>query len=282
MELFTIVLASLLSIFSSVGVITDGIIQRTLQERLNKVEQLAVRLDNPPSHQLLLEGRIDRLRMAGRGVYPIPNLRVALLEVETDPIDIDLSTLNQGIPRFDQPLQTGIRLILEQKDLSQFLESPVVLALIREVARDALGGLSNQLDQYNITKPDVIFLQGDRIRFNLNLQSKRSPSETFILSAETGLSVVNGHQINLVEPQFELNGQRIPAFIVNGFLAGASDELNLKRLESSGVLARVLKLQITPSQLELALFLRVDPQSPLLTRRMGLKPRPSRTAFFAP
>ncbi len=266
MELFTLLLAGLLGILAPFGLITDRITQRVLLERLNKAEHLAVRVDNPPSHQLFLKGRVEKLRVAGRGVYPTQDFRISVLEVETDPLDIDPKSLGKGTPKLDQPLQAGVRLVLEQKDMTRLLQSPAVIARIRGIAKDALGSFGSQVDKYNLTKPEITFLEGDRLRLKLELQSKESFTEKIVLLAETGLSVVDGHKLNLVDPELEINGQKIPSQFVSGFLRGMSDDLDLKKFESSGILARILKMQITPNQMELALFLRVDPSSPFLNR----------------
>jgi len=266
MELFTILLAGLLGILAPFGLITDRITQRVLLERLNKAEHLAVRVDNPPSHQLFLKGRAEKVRVAGRGVYPTKDFRIAVLEVETDPLDIDPRSLGKGIPKLDEPLQAGVRLVLEQKDITRLMQSPQVIARMRGIAKDALGSFGSQVEKYNLAKPEVTFLQGDRVRLKLELQAKDSFTEKIILVAETGLSVIDGHKLNLIDPALEINGQTIPSQFVSGFLGGMSEDLDLKKFESSGILARILKMEITPNQMELALFLRVDPKSPFLER----------------
>ena len=95
MEFFTILLSGLLAIVAPIGVVTDKIIANNLRSRLNKVEQLQVRVDNAPSYQLV-QGKVERVRIAGRGLWLTPDIRIGALEIETDPLNVDLQRLRQG------------------------------------------------------------------------------------------------------------------------------------------------------------------------------------------
>ena len=64
----------------------------------------------------------EGIRVASRGVEPIPDLRIAVLEFETEPIDLNLAAAAPGrseSPLLQQPLQGGVRLVLTEADLNQ-------------------------------------------------------------------------------------------------------------------------------------------------------------------
>lgn len=58
-----------------------------------RADTLEVRVDNAPNYQILL-GNVDRIRVAGRGVYVLEFLRIDEVDIETDPISIDLICCN--------------------------------------------------------------------------------------------------------------------------------------------------------------------------------------------
>ena len=67
MEFLTILLSSLLGLVSPTGLVTEKVANNVVRSQFSKVEQLQIRIDNPPSHQLL-QGKVQRIRMAGRGL----------------------------------------------------------------------------------------------------------------------------------------------------------------------------------------------------------------------
>src|SRR4028118_813800 len=95
MEFFTILLSGLLAVLSPVNLVADKVTEGAIRARFNKVEQLKVRIDNAPNYQLI-QGKVERVRIAGRGLWLTPDIRIGALEVETDPINVDLQSLRQS------------------------------------------------------------------------------------------------------------------------------------------------------------------------------------------
>jgi hypothetical protein len=81
---------------------------------------------------------------------------------------------------------------------------------------------------------------------------------------ETGLQITDGHQLTLVTPTITVDGQPVPRQLIAQFVSGAESQLTLKQLEGAGILARVIHFEITPEAFDIAVFLRVEPSSPLL------------------
>ena len=85
MELIAIILSGFLSLLVPVGFVGDQIAAREIGKRFEKVEQLQVRIDNAPSYQIL-QGKLERVRIAGRGIWFSDSIRIEALELETDAI----------------------------------------------------------------------------------------------------------------------------------------------------------------------------------------------------
>jgi hypothetical protein len=256
MEFLMILLSTLLALVSPVGLAIDTIAENTLRSRLSKVEQLQVRVDNAPSYQLV-QGKVERVRIAGRGLWLTPDIRLDTLELETDPLDLDLQRLrgNQSSPKqsLRKPLQTGIRLVFTEEDINKALLSPTIAAQLRQLG-SSLSGESGE--PYELVNPQVDFLDNNRLRFQVDLQ--RKDAETLTLVVESSLKVVAGYRLNLIEPVATLNGQSLSPFIVEGFAEGISKRYDLRSLEESGITARVLQLKVDSRELEVATFVRLD------------------------
>lgn len=162
MEWFVIILSSLLAAVTPAGIIIDTVVENNLRDRVKEVEQLDVRVDNAPSYQLL-QGKIDRVRIASRGVRPIQDLRIAVAELETDPIDVDLQRLQtegaKALPQaLRQPFRGAFRVVVTEDDLDRALQSPRIKSQLeqligRVVARSGQGSPQS----FKILMPISIF-----------------------------------------------------------------------------------------------------------------------------
>lgn len=271
MELLTILLSGLLGLLSPVGIVTDKVIEGNLRSRLNKVEQLAVRVDNTPNYQLL-QGKVDRVRIAGRGLWLTPNIRIGELEVETDPVSLDLQRLRQGgrkspIAALRQPLKAGLHLVLTEKDFNQALQSPAVAARLRLLGSRFLGGSP---ENYEVLNTKIDFLGNNRLRFQVELREKGKEPQAIAL--ESGFGIAAGHKFQLIEPAVSINGQALSPLLVAGFSSGIGDRLDLRTLEERGITARVLQFKIDNSELEVAAFVQVDPSKQASAKPTGANP----------
>jgi hypothetical protein len=254
MELITILLSGLLGILAPIGFISDRVAANNIRDRIESAETLAVRIDNAPSYQLL-QGKVERVRVAGRGLVLRPDLRVAALELETDPIAFDRS---QGF-KLEEPLQAGVRLEITEADANQFLQSSRVTERLKNIELNLPGNANQQPEAYSIKTVQVDFLAGDRLKFLVTLQGKQSGTESQI-TAESGLGISAGRQLQLIEPKVRLGDADVPAEIITLLTTGLIQQLDLGRLDESGLTARVLNFEIADEQLDLATFVRVEPR----------------------
>lgn len=258
MEFFTILLSSLLGILSPAGFVVDRVAETAIRNQLDSAETLAVRVDNTPNYQLA-QGKVDRVRIAGRGIYPIAGVRIEALELETDAIEVDPSSLRQGQPELEKPLNAGIRLVLTKTDLNRALQSPEVTAQLRNLSLNFLGSPAQQLERYDFVNPQVEFLDQNRLRFQVALQPQQSQTQITI-AVESGIQINRGRQLQLIEPVATVDGRPLPTQFVDLLVGGISQRFDLDNLGERGITARVLNWEVTPEELNVAAFVQIEPQ----------------------
>lgn len=260
MEFLTILLSAVLGLVAPAGLVADRVVESAIRDRLESADQLAVRIDNAPSYQIL-QGRVQRVRIAGRGLYLTPDARIDLLELETDPISVVPSSLSNGPPQLRQPLQMAARLVLQPDDINRLLQSETISQRLQDLSIGLLGGAGEgQIRSYDFVDPQIEFLGQNRLLFQVVLQEQDTSSQLQI-SLQTGLEVVAGRQLRLIDPEIIANGAAVPAELVNLFTDGVNQQLDLSRLEDSGITARILQLEIDHYGLQMAAFVRLSPDA---------------------
>ena len=264
MEWITIILSGLVTLISPVGIVADQVAEGLIRDRIHQADLIDVRIDSVPNFQFV-GGRVDRVRLAGRSVYPIPELRIDTIDVETDPINIDLDALQSGKFGIDEPFQAATHIILNTEDINTLLRSQRVQGLLNDLQFSLPGATEREKDRYRLTNPQVAFLPENRLRVTVDLED-RVQEESAEALVESGFQVVDGHQLTLIDPTVTIDGQPVPRQLVQAFVRGSSSELSLKQLEDLDVFSRVLQFELSPESLDLVLFVRVDPDSPLLNQ----------------
>ncbi|MBE9139121.1 DUF2993 domain-containing protein [Nodosilinea sp. LEGE 07088] len=275
MELITIFLSALMGVVGTGGVVLDTLAETALRDQIAGAEDLQVRIDNAPNYQVV-SGRIDHVRVAARGVETrqLPGLRIDSIDLETDVVDVDLGRLQQGKLYLDEPAQAALRLRLKDSDLNAFFQSPLVQGWL-DTLQFSLPGEANARVQnrYGLANPSLEFLEGDRFRIMVDLQDQVT-QENVAIVVDLGLTVVNGHRFTLVDPIITVDGAETPPELLESFVQGAQDQLTLRRLEALGVLTRVIDFKVHDNALDIAIFARIEPTSPLLSQQPTLQAVP--------
>jgi hypothetical protein len=143
--------------------------------------------------------------------------------------------------------------VLTQEDINKTLQSPAVAARLRVIGSRILGGSP---DRYEFINPQVEFLDNNRSRFQVEVREK--DAQPLVIMVESGLGIVGGRSLQLVEPTVSINGRPLSPPLVSAFSRGIGDRFNLRTLEEAGITARFLKLRTDNKELEIAAFVRVD------------------------
>ncbi|HIK10349.1 MAG TPA: DUF2993 domain-containing protein [Oscillatoriaceae cyanobacterium M33_DOE_052] len=242
---------------------SDTLLAKEIRSQLYATEQLQVRIDNIPTHQLL-QGRIDRVRIAGTGLWLSPQLRLHTLEVETDPINININTIrntdrHQSRSALEQPLGVAVKLVLTREDINQALNSAEFITTFQSLIPLLFNSRSLQQAsrRYQITSSQVEFISNNRFRIETEI-AELGYSDRLNLTIEAGINLLAGRRVELIEPIVLVNGKPAPGQFVRG-LRAAANKFDLNQLETLGGTARLLQLEMTPETVEMALFLRVEP-----------------------
>lgn len=270
MNFWHILWSGLLGVTTAAGWVVDTVAEREIKQQVYAVEELQIRVDNIPSHQLV-QGRVERVRIAARGLYPMPGMRIDTFELEIDSIAVDLVNLRgdeRESPkqilekRLRRPLLVGMRLVFSQEDINQVLSSAEFVNYLETLTLSLFNSatLRRAAERYELVNPRVEFLGNNRVRWETWL-TERGYRDRLKLTVETGIEISRGSQgVRLVAPEVRVNDRLAPGQFVKGLIA-ASDRLNLGRLEEDGILSRVLQLKLDGERIEIALFARVAPSA---------------------
>ncbi|MBW4508378.1 MAG: DUF2993 domain-containing protein [Scytonematopsis contorta HA4267-MV1] len=265
MELITILLSGLLTLISPIGLVVDRTVEKRIRSQFLQVEQFQVRIDNAPTYQLL-QGKINRIRIAAKQIrLKWEDISLISFELESDALELNPRNL-----KLKRPLQAGIRLTINQQNVNKILQSPAFLKKLQllEIRPGRIAGAGSD-PVYKLTNPKVEFITKNRLLLQVKLR-ELGKSEAILVKVETGVRVVRGRRFQAVEPVIIINGEKAPPQFVNLILENVNKLLDLSILEGGGILARILKLDVSQDQLEIAVFLRVEPSSEFLETRTGV------------
>jgi hypothetical protein len=265
MEIIVAFLTTIMAIISPVGAAIDQLAEDALRDQVAAAEELHVRIDNVPTYQIL-NGRVEHVRIAGRGISPrqFPELRIESIDLETDVVDVDFNRLREGKLKLDEPAQAALKVELNADDINRFLQSERVQGWLDDLKFTLPGpGGERERNRYGLSEPSLQFLADDRFRLVVDLED-RVAQEVIPITIELGLQFINGHQLKLIEPTIMIDGEMAPPELLTSLVTGAEEQLTLRTLEQSGITARVMAFEIREDELELAIFARVEPTSPVL------------------
>jgi hypothetical protein len=77
---------------------------------------------------------------------------------------------------------------------------------------------------------------------------------------ESGIQILAGRQLQLLEPTATIDGRPVPPQLVNLLIGGISQRLDLAKLEERGITVRVLQWSLDQQQLSIAAFVQIDPK----------------------
>lgn len=251
MDIIAGLLALIAGLGGGAGYLSDQAVTHLLHQNLDSAEILEVRLQSTPNTKVL-RGDIDRVLLAGRGLVIEPYPRIAILELETDPLSLDL-----GNPvELRHPLQAAFRLELLEADLNATLQSEVILAEFQGIQAD-LPLLGGEAQVFDLLNPAITFLANNRLRLAARLEP-RNDDPPLDIEFTALVVVVEGNRLTLQDTEFLLNAVPVPQEITEAFLAGLNEALDLTQLEAQGITARVLELTITENQLQVLGFIRLE------------------------
>jgi hypothetical protein len=113
-----------------------------------------------------------------------------------------------------------------------------------------------------LLNPRIEFLANQRLRLQAELQEAADP-DTLTIVVESGIAIIAGRQLQLLNPLVTLDGEAVPESIMQSIAKGISAQSDLRQFEKTGLTARILQLNLTENQINLAAFVQVAPDKPL-------------------
>lgn len=281
MEILAIVLSGLLSLVSGGGTVLNSVAASRIFSQVD-AQKRVIRIDNTPSYQIS-QGKVGAIRIAAQDVEIKSALKIAVLELETDPVDVDLTNLRKSNlnsldelrESLDQPFQGAGKLILTEADLNQALQSPEILAQLEKTLNRLISSKSGSTNiAYELQNIQVELSPTNHlgVKFKLSRSLKgfefdndskkgskdAAASRELAIALKLKIKVLNSKIIQITETKGSVNGRPISPRLLNGFAEGISDRLNLDDLAADGILARILQLEVNEDKLKLVGFLKLE------------------------
>jgi hypothetical protein len=269
MELVTVILSGLLTLISPVGVVAENEIADRLRSQVQSIDELKIRIDNIPSYRIV-GGKVDRIRLSSRGIQVNPDFRIASLELETDPLDIDLQAVRsenepQNLAQYlDKPAKIAINIGFTAEDINKALRSSDIIQYIEDTIAEFLppkeDGTPKRLEIQDL---QIDLNTDDRLAIAATVQNPRSTPENPSFSRinlELGITIPNGRTIEIIDPKGTVNDKKLRESVLRAFVKRFTTALDLKQLESAGIFIRVLQLELEPNQFNFVTFIQVEPK----------------------
>jgi hypothetical protein len=270
MEFLTILLSGLLAVTSTGGFFVDNAIENAILDRVKSADTLEVRIDNAPSWQII-QGKIESIKIASRGLQLTPEVRIDTFELETDPLSIDLDKINttkieQFRQSLRQPLQGGVRLVVTEEDINRSLASPEIKKRAQEIINRLITQRTATTKRYEIVELKIDFLENKRLGVQLQLKSlapEDLEAKPIDIQIETGVNLVKGKRLELIEPMGTLDGRRLSRSLLASFANKYSSRLDLQSLEARGLTVRILEMSGDKDRVEIVTFFRLESETNL-------------------
>lgn len=271
MELITIILSGFLSAFSNGGWLVDAIAKSQFNSYLESAETLAVRVDNSPNYRIA-GGNVQKLRIASRGIYLQPDLRIASLELETEPIALDITNLDtENIDELreslQKPLQGVVSLTVTERDLLNALQSEAIITQLQTALNNLVASRAGATTiSYSILDPKIELFADNKMAIKVTLRREgiatvTNRNQELAIAINLGFDLIEGKKIEVTTLEGTVNNRPISDRLLKGFAEGISDRLDLTTIEKQGIFARLLQLKIAENKINVIGFARLETKS---------------------
>lgn len=196
--------------------------------------------------------------LAGRGLQIEPYPRVEVLEIETDPVQLEL---DDGELQLRSPLRAALRFEVTEADLNAALRSSEVLEKFQDIeAQLPVFGNGDDPEVFDLENPSVELLGQNRLRLNARLVVENNDGADGILEVEfTSRVLLEAEQrVVLVEPKMTLNEESVPEEIADAFASGISRALDVSDLAERNIVIRLLDLKVSDDVLSAVGFIQLE------------------------
>ena len=271
MEILVSILSALMAIATSVNMVGDHLVEKQIRAAVQEVDTVAVRIDNTPNYDVL-DGKVQRVRVATRDLKISPKVAFTALEVDMDGIDINLQELLEedlvteidDVPTlrlrelFKDSVQMGTRIVLTQEQLDNIVQSEVINPAISQRLTDVLNGLSDDDGEFIINSFKLDLIGKNRVAVRMKITDIEGEygkkGEEIDVDLELNIKVLDGSTFELLDQKVYIQGEQIEP--ENEVLVARP--VTLRILNELGLNVRVIRWNSDQDELELALLVRAN------------------------
>ena len=269
MEILVSILSGLLAIGTSVNLVGDILLKKAIRSQVEEVDKIAVRIDNAPNHDIL-GGKVQRVRVATRGLKLSSVVTFKVLELDLDRInvilrelldrdlfvDLDETPTIRLRQLFERPVRFATRVVLTEKQLDNILNSETVNSTLSNGLTELLNRIYD--DEFTISSFTLDLKGNNRVSLKMKIPDTEGEygekGEVLDVDLELSIKVVEGKNFAFFDQKVFINGEPVPPDTD----VPLARPLTLRVLEELGIKIRVLQLNSNEDDLELALFVEAD------------------------
>lgn len=212
-----------------------------ITSQLDEVEELNIDIRTDPIKAI--QGEVDSVAIAGKGMVIQQDLRMEKIEVKTDTVSIDPLSVVFGNIELTQPTNADARILLKATDLNRALSSDYLRPKLKNLKIEVQG------------QPTTIHIQ--QIELSLPGEGRLSMCAEFLVQ-ETGelkqCSAIVVPQLKKNEQQISLEilsfeGQGVTHELANALIEQLTKLLDLKNFEIPGMTLRLKEFDVQKDQL---------------------------------
>lgn len=204
--------------------ILNPVMSAWIEGEVDQVDNLQVQIGG--SDQDIVAGTIPSANVAGqnlvyRGFY------ISQVALDGQNIQLNINEALQGQElRLLQPVPVGVQLRITEADLNQSLQAPLIQnQLVQAQVELPIG---NQKVPFVISDPQVQLLDNQQVQIDAQLNTPEGNQVPVTLL--TGLDVINGNQLTLVSPAWQLSGQTLPVAGLDGFVIDLGSNVQVRSI----------------------------------------------------
>lgn len=221
-----------------------------ITSQLDEVETLNVDIRTDPLK--VIQGEVDSVAIAGKGMVVQQDLRMETLEITTETVSIDPLSVVFGNIELTQPAQAQARIVLTEADLNRALSSDFLRSKLQLLKLQRQG------------KPLTIDIQ--QVELGLPEDGKILIQAEFLVLEDAerkAVSVVCAPRLNPTQQRIELeiissSGQGLTPELVSAILEQITPLLDLKNFELPGMSLHLREFEVQPGQIVLCADTQID------------------------
>jgi hypothetical protein len=141
---------------------------------------------------------------------------------------------------------------LTENDLNKSLQSAQIQSYLQKIV-----GNGNK-SSFQIINSRLNLLNNNRIKIETQINLlNQGQGDIVDISLEFGIEIIKGSKIKIIEPTGTLNERKLSKKLLQGFADNFNQQLDLEKLEASGIMIRFLQFKLSDHKINMAAFVQI-------------------------